>query len=41
MFLSVLKLFFKKIIREEKFENTPFSFGDKMYGDVKIRERAF
>jgi hypothetical protein len=27
MFLSVSELFFSKIIREQKFESTPFSFG--------------
>ncbi len=40
MFRSVSELFFKKI-REQKFENTPFSFGDETYGDANIRERRF
>ncbi len=33
--------FLQKKIREQKFENAPFSFGDEMYGDVMNLERAF
>jgi hypothetical protein len=29
-----LEFFFKKI-REQKFENAPFSFGDETYRDIK------
>jgi hypothetical protein len=32
---------YKKKIREQKFENASFSFGDEMYRDVTNRENAF
>jgi hypothetical protein len=31
----------QKKIREQKFSNAQFSFGDETYGDVTIREGAF
>jgi hypothetical protein len=36
-----LTWFLFKKIREQKFENAPFSFGDEMYGDIINREEAF